>query len=37
MNKMTEMGGGGGYFVDCNLALIMVVDCRLKGQNICRL
>ena len=29
--------GGGGYFVDCHLAQILVVDCRLKRQNSCRL
>jgi hypothetical protein len=26
-----------GYFVDCHLAQILVVDCRLKRQNSCRL
>jgi hypothetical protein len=29
--------GGFGYFVDCYFAQILVVECRLKRQNCCRL
>ena len=29
--------GGFGYFVDCFLAQILVVECRLKRQKCCRL
>jgi hypothetical protein len=34
----TYLRGGFGYFVDCYFGQILVVDCRLKRQNVhCRL
>ena len=36
-SKKHDNRGGFGYLVDCYLAQILVVECRLKRQKCCRL